>query len=490
MTYHISRRIVLFGALPAACGLARPIDQDASSDGSAWTQAPQRRLQPMQPRPEPVIDVRAFGAAPSASASVNGAAFRAASRAIEEAGGGTLLIPPGEYRVGEQVRRNGKLVPLDLVRIAGCRRDLLIAGGGATLKAADGMRYGAFDPVTGAPREGPVPFTDPAWAVNSCLMIFVEGCSGDVRIEGVRLDGNSTNYVLGGQWGDHGRQLGGDGLACAANTGNVTIANVHCRDHGRDGIMLSHHGLKADSPRFPVTLTDVVCDFNARQGLSWIGGTQLTVLRSHFTRTSRGKFDSAPGAGVDIEAEGSVCRNGRFVDCRFVDNGGVGFIADSGDSADVECVRCEFVGTTFWSAWPRKPGFVFRDCLFVGSVVNVHGDPDPRRATQFYGCRFHADPALSPTGAVFGQHLADLGAGARNVLMSGCDFYVKMPDRTLPWTPADMAFHDCRFRQLGKNTSYTRGVFTGTNRFDSAGPVETWGSVFKNPVTINGRVRG
>lgn len=483
MNYQISRRVVLFGALPAACGLAKTQDGTAS----AFAQAPQRRLVPTQSRPEPVIDARAFGASPSASAADNSAAFRLASRAIEQAGGGTLLIPPGEYRVGQQVRRDGKLVPLDIIRIEGCARDVLVTGGGATLKAADGLWYGAFDPVSGTPRDGPVPFTDPAWRVDGCLMILVAGCRGDVRIEGMRLDGNSTNFVLGGQWGDHGRQLGSDGVACSNNTGSVTIANVHCRDHGRDGIMLSHYGLKADSPRFPVTVTDVTCDMNARQGLSWIGGTQLTVIRSHFTRTSRGRFSSAPGAGVDIEAEGSVCRNGRFVDCRFVDNGGVGFVADSGDSADVECVRCEFVGTIFWSAWPRKPGFVFRDCLFVGTVVNVHGDPDPRRATQFYNCRFHADAGLSPTRTIYGGNLLDLGAGARNVLFKDCDFRAVEPRVSLPWTFADVRYDNCTFRQAGTNPSYTRGVFTGTNTVVSAGAVETWGSQFQGPFIVNGK---
>ena len=275
-----------------------------------------------------------------------------------------------------------------------------------------------------------------------------------------------------------------------ANRGPVTIANVSSHDHGLDGIVLIHTGLTPRSPRYPVTMTDVTCDRNARQGMSWVGGTQLTATRCAFTRTGRGRFASPPTAGLDIEAEGSVCRNGRFVDCRFVDNGGVGMVADSGDAAEMVFEGCEFVGTTNWSAWPRKPGFVFRDCLFVGSIVNTFGDPDPRRATQFVGCRFHADPALSPTRAIHGPYLADLGAGATNVLMRGCDFYAKAPDKALPWSPPDIRYEDCRFRQVGGATSYPRGIFTGTNRIDSAGKVELWGSEFRGRVTLNGTVLG
>lgn len=487
MTYEISRRVVLLGTLPAACGLSQPAPQAKTTRSARSAPRPPAPI----PSADPVIDVREFGASPVASAAANSAAFAAASKAIERADGGTLLIPPGLYRVGAQVRRGPKShVPTDIIRIAKCTRPVVISGAGATLKAADGLHYGAFDPRTLRRHDAPQPFVDGAYRIDAPLMIYVTACSGPVHIAGLRLDGNLAEYVLGGQWGGAGRQVGGDGLVVDANTGGVTIADVRCDNHGRDGMMLVHYSLKPDSPRYPVTLTDVSCDGNGRQGLSWIGGTQLTVLRSRFTRTGRGKLDSAPGAGVDVEAEGSVCRNGRFVDCAFVDNGGVGFIADSGDVADIVLERCEFVGTTTWAAWPRKPGIVFRDCLFVGSVVNVHGDADPRRATQFYGCRFHADPALSPTGAVFGSHLADLGAGAKNVLMQDCDFYAKAPDKTLPWTYPDMRYDNCRFRQLGKNTSYTRGVFTGTNRFDVAGPLETWGSVFQGTVTVNGRTLG
>lgn len=484
MTYHISRRVVLFGALPAACGLTKSTEEQEQP-----VRPPTPVTAPAE-RPQPVVDVRSLGASPTASAATNGAAFRAASRAIERAGGGTLLIPPGVYRVGEQERRGGKPRPLDIIRITGCDRTVLVSGTGATLKAADGLRYGAFDPVTGAARDGSMPFVEPDYRVDACIMIQVRHCTGDVRIEGVRLDGNLTNYVLGGQWGDTGRQVDADGIICEGNTGSLTIAGVHCREHGRDGIMLGHAGVTARSPRYPVTLIDVVCDLNGRQGLSWIGGNELTATGCRFTRTGRGRFASAPGAGVDIEAETGVCRNGRFVECEFVDNVGAAMVADSGDSADVRFDKCTFIGTTNWSAWPCKPRFAFRDCLFVGSIVKVWGSPDPAQATQFIGCRFHGDPALSPTRQVYGGFLGDLGAGATNVLMRNCDFRAVAPGIALLWTPADMRFDNCRFTQVGPGQSYPRGIFTGTNRIDSAGPVDMWGSQFLNNVVLNGRRLG
>ena len=436
------------------------------------------------------LDVRWFGAATNASAAINTAAFSAASAAISRASGGTLLVPAGTYRVGIQRRdrgREGRFIAAEVIRIEGCRAPVAILGRGAILKAANGLRFGAFDPRTAAPHPSRLPFVDGDFRADAPVMVHVEGCSGPVRIEGLTLDGNAGAYALGGEWGDTGRQVGGDGILCVSNTGGVSITDVRCRDHGRDGIMLVHYGLQPGSPRYPVTLTDVTCDRNGRQGLSWVGGTALTAIRCRFTRTGRGKFASAPGAGVDIEAESSVCRNGRFVQCEFVDNIGVAMVADSGDSADVRFDRCTFIGTTNWSAWPSKPRFVFRDCLFVGSIVRVWGSPDPVQATQFIGCRFHGDPALSPTRQVYGGFLGDLGAGATNVLMQNCDFRAVAPGIALLWTPADMRFDNCRFTQAGPGQSYPRGIFTGNNRIDSAGPVGPYGSQIRGRLVLNGQ---
>lgn len=530
--YKITRRAVVFGAFPAACGMAatsvrtlpslaalRQASVAGLSHGAqvhvtqagvggrfrwdAHSAVPDDDLFVFAPVGVPRgrwmrdtsrgLDAGWFGASPQASAEVNTAAFVDASQAINRAGGGTLRIPPGTYRVGVQ-RRGGRFGPNatmpgeTLIKIENCRNPVAILGPGAVLKAADGVRFGSFDPRTGAPHQPKVPFYDPAFAASAGVMIHVRHCAGPVRIEGLVLDGNRRKYQLGGQWGDTGRQLGGDGIVSERNTGGVLIADVRCYDHGRDGIMIGHGDLGPRSPRFPVTLTNVHCDLNGRQGVSWVGGTQLTATRCRFTRTGRGQFISAPGAGFDIEAEGSVCRNGHFIECEFSDNVGVGMLADSGDSADMLFERCKFIGTTMWSAWPRKPGFVFRDCLFVGSIVQCHADADPRRATQFYNCRFIGDPALSPTGAVYGAYLADLGAGATNVLMSGCEFRAVSPHIVLPWTPADVRFHNCTFSQRSGGVSYPRGVFTGTNTITSPGNVELWGSKFLGKLTLNGRL--
>jgi hypothetical protein len=524
---RFSRRLLLLGAVPAACGFAqsprrsvaalaelqRIVGEDGGEvtvtaadtggtfrwegrsiddpDGGTVLAGPGPRGRWVRQFTGP-INARWFGASPGASARENSRAFAAASGAINRAGGGTLLVPPGTYRVGHQQiagrRGLGRAVLVaDIIKIERCRGPVTISGTGAVLKAADGLRYGAFDPVTGRTHQAKLPFTDTDFRADAYTMIAVRHCSGPVRIEGFELDGNQRTYQLGGEWGDVGRQVSAIGIVIDGNTGGVTIERVNSRDHGQDGIMAVHHGLTNRSPRYPVMLTDVVCDRNGRQGLSWVGGTQLTAIRCKFNRTGRGRVASPPGAGVDIEAEGSVCRNGRFVECEFSDNSGNGLVADTGDSADVSFERCRFIGTTTWSAWPAKPRFSFRDCLFVGSIVRVFPHADPKQATQFIGCRFDDDPQLSPTRQVFGDSLGDLGGGSTNVLFSGCTFTARAPHRSLPWSPPDTRYHNCRFRQAGAATSSTRGVFTGTCDFQTGGQVNFEGSRFAGRVTHNGR---
>lgn len=105
------------------------------------------------------------------------------------------------------------------------------------------------------------------------------------------------------------------------------------------------------------------------------------------------------------------------MDCEFVDNAGPGMVADGGDGGYSAFERCRFHGTTYWSAWPRRPALRFDDCTFLGSVPQPFGSPDPALATRFVRCRF-ADPPEAP-GGVF-RSTALLEVDGDNVLFDGC----------------------------------------------------------------------
>lgn len=354
-------------------------------------------------------------------------AFQAVADAVNEAGGGTIVIPPGVYVVGRQ-NPGGKFgnsyIAESILCIRECKGEVVIRGepaGGVVprLKAADRLRFGSFDPVTGAPYLPPEGlFVDADYRADAYPgMIELLGNENTVVVRDLELDGNAAGLVLGGRYGDTGRQLGATGILANACR-KVEIRNVHTHHHGQDGVMFVYAGLTPDADETPYLLEDVNSEYNCRQGLSWVGGIGLTAVRSRFNYTGRAAFSSAPSAGVDVEAEGSVCRKGRFVDCEFMDNAGHGFVADSGDTEDIRLVRCRFLGTSAYSVWPNKPGIVFEDCEIYGTVVATYGSLDSTRAVHFVRCHFEDRAYLAGRPVCRGAGVIE--ASGENVLFDRC----------------------------------------------------------------------
>jgi hypothetical protein len=374
------------------------------------------------------------------------AAFQEASRKIQKAGGGTLIIPPGTYLVGKQEHVPGQFPyfrAAPIFSVSGLKF-LRIEGRQAKLRLAAGLRFGSFDKDNGEPYYPPkMPFVDPRYAAVVGTMLDVAGCD-NVVIRDLELDGNVSELVIGGQFGDTGWQLPASGIFIR-NCKNVTIERTYSHHHALDGIMIGWYGLKEQDPAAPHTLTDCVFEYNGRQGLSWIGGRGLTVRRCKFNHTGRAQnggkpFGSAPGAGLDIEAEESICRDGYFEDCEFINNAGCGMVADSGDGGYSRFVRCLFWGTTNWSAWNAKPGLVFEDCVFHGSVVHAVGSDSPDKATRWIRCKFEDKPWQGQKP--YGSFLAEINGNLANVRFEACTFTAN--DRRSIWCNGKGAvFADC-----------------------------------------------
>lgn len=351
------------------------------------------------------------------------AAFREAARRITQAGGGTLSIPPGVYIVGEQTHEPGQYpyYRAQQIFVVEGLKDVTVEGHGATLRAAPGLRFGSFDKDTGEPF---VPaaggFYDRNYAVGAYSgMLKFLNCD-QVAIRNLELDGNSGALVLGGRWGDVGRQVGATGIHLYGNR-NVVVENVHTHHHGLDGIMIGQPGLKVTDPPTPHLLRRVVSEYNARQGLSWVGGRGLAAVDSLFNHTGRGAFSSAPAAGLDIEGEDAVCRDGSFVRCEFVNNVGCGVVSDAGDGGYARFEDCTLWGTTTWSVWSKKPGLLFEDCRIYGTAVHGYGSADPELATRFVRCQFEDKEYV--TNGVFRSNGGLVESiGGDNILFDGCTF--------------------------------------------------------------------
>lgn len=401
-------RTILLG-IAACCGTLATTVADAAD---SW--------QPFVPDNARVFDVRAYGAKGDGLAN-DTAAFQAAAKALTEAGGGTIDIPKGTYILGLQRHEDGKLPyyrsenPLMFTGING----LAIEGNGATLRWAPGLRFGSFDKNTGERFDPPkMPFIDFDYRVGIGSMISMTDCR-NVVIRDLELDGNSGSAILGGEWGDTGRQLEGYGV-CLYKNSNVLVENLYTHHHPLDGIIVGWTGLKVSDTPTPHLLRNIRSEYNARQGLSWVGGRGLTVRDSEFNFTQRGALGSAPGAGLDIEAEDSVCRDGLFINCRFIDNAGCAVVADSGDGGYTRFIDCVMWGTTNYSLWTRKPGIRYEQCAIYGTAVHGFGASDPALATQYIGCNFE-DREYQERGVFLGAGLME-SCGGDNILYEGCVF--------------------------------------------------------------------
>jgi hypothetical protein len=409
-------------------------------------------------------------------------AFARLSDAVNAAGGGVVQLRKTTYLVGTQKPGpDGAPSEVRLMTFENCRRLVTIRGNGARLLCAPGQRYGMFQP-DGTPVSKIVPKGIIGRARPYAAMIEARFCSGGVHIENIELDGNSGKHIIGGKRGDKGWQIGCAGVVLRNNSGPERLINVNAHHQPHDGFYID--GPREPTPGVERRFTGIVADMNGRQGMSLVGGHGYRIERSRFSRTGRGAVASAPGAGVDIEAQRKKpIRDVDFSNCRFEDNRGCAVVADSGNTADVRFADCKFVGTDNWAVWPEKPGFAFERCLFLGNLVHVYGDADPRRATRFTGCKFSDDPSLSPTGKLALRKSKASLIGGENVLFDGCAFTM-IGDGILPRSDSAI-YRNCRMKQASPKIATPRGTFEGRNVIDAKADLG-W-SVIAGPTIVNGK---
>lgn len=404
-------------------------------------------------------------------------AFIAACTALMQAHGGTLLIPAGTYLVGEQTfagqnNQGYAYAGKDIITISNCTEPVLIEGSAAVLRLVDGLKFGSFDPVTGAVYNPPsLPFTNHDYGAFVGRMIVLVNNQSTVTVRNLELDGNNPNTILGGAWGDKGYQQVSYGVYAYGNR-EVCLSAIHTHHHCLDGVYIGQAAAQASatSPHRTATLINVRAEYNARQGLSWVGGNGLTAIGCKFNHTGKGAFGSSPQAGVDIEASaGAFNRNGLFINCEMVNNGGPNMGADSGDSADISFMNCTFLATTTsaYAALPYKPRMHFSDCTFSGVVVKCYGDPglpvnknSQGNATRFSRCRF--TDTLTYQGQVYAPnnaYLLDLGAGSQGVKFNDC--VVEATKTRIGYTMGYTTATNCQFYQSGSDPSAFRSIMLG-----------------------------
>lgn len=359
------------------------------------------------------------------------AAFQAMAADINAASGGVIELRPGAiYLVGLQTLVADHVwAGQPVLTLSGCSRPLTIRGNGAKLKLANGLKYGVFDSA-GNPVTHTLPYLggDYSYPVPEAV-VSIKNCTGKVVVDDIEVDGNDANLTWGGVYGDTGWQVPGDAFWLNNNSGGVVAIGLYGHHLPRDGVIIWGGGDPTNnaSPLDGSIMISSRFEYNCRQGMSFVGGQGWTFIGCRFNHTGKSSHESAPGAGVDLEAESGIIRDLKFIECGFVNNSGAGMVCDATNVQKVSFDRSRFVGSTSWAAWVMNLWFHFSDCTFVGPVstnpalIETPGDPTSG-ALLFENCIFTDDESMSPTGTIYGFGLSSGGASLKDTRFKRCHF--------------------------------------------------------------------
>lgn len=345
-----------------------------------------------------------FGLKTTNTAYQNTIALQQLSTAVNNNNGGRVVLPRGEYLIGHQTLagaedKGGSWLYSEYLNINGCTNPVLIEADQTILKFKDGMRHGAFDPITGevVANGGQIKKYDAGYG----RAISITN-NEDVLINGqLRVNGNDANAIVGGTWGDSGRQCVSYGIYATGNKVLKTYGTFVLHNLPLDGLYVASLN-QADS------LTDingVISLKNARQALSLTGGWNQTYSNCYFGKTGMGNFPySAPAANVDLEAEitGQI-KNITFFRSIFSDAMGGSVISEFMSVIDVRFELCLIENSQNVSIY-CKSNLEFYECDINGKVEPFYSkfEEKPAKMIRCNVSQFMSDGSLAYIqGALF-----------------------------------------------------------------------------------------
>jgi len=439
-----------------------------------------------------IIHIKDFGALGNGITNCTRAFQKAA--AYLEAYGGTLIIDPGTYIVGKQ-RLSGSYgagssySAEPILSFKGAQKPISVIGYKAILKADKGLKYGSFNPVTGEKDSIRKEGNRTDYYASAYTFIGAVGCLS-ISIKGITLDGNSEKLDIGPDFG-LGCQLPAIGISLNENK-NVAITDCYIHHCALDAIIIAWTGLKETDPIYPHTIKNVKALYNGRQGLSWVGGNNLTVINSEFSSTGKALNNGLPvigkpSAGIDIEIENSIIKNGNFINCIVYDNAGYGVSSIGHDTYNINFKKVTFIGTTNDAAFPKSQCFSFDSCTFVGQVVGIHGSADKAKANLFKNSLFTMDKKKSPNGKVFGDNCAFYDS--QNVIFYNCEFN-SGTGRLPVFNKKEIEFINCKFIQNSNENFRAIATFKGITQFvmKGKGKIDASEGTFEGKIIYNNHV--
>ena len=287
-----------------------------------------------------VINVKDFGAKGDGKADDTEAIQKTIDQTASK-GGGKVYVPDGVYMIRADVPSSTQSTKylLDEGGIALQDNIHLILSQGTRLKAFPSSR-------------------------NQYVIVRIYA-KNNVTIEGGTIEGERYEHSgTTGEWGY--------GIAVSGGK-DIVIKNLTAKDCWGDGINLKNLQAKPDAGIPPeeylpvnVTIDNVRCLNNRRQGLSIEGGLNLRVSGSEFSFTN----GTGPAAGIDIEPaqDHHFVRNLRVENCLFQENASSGVMVLYQATDGVEVSGCTFINNKDSEAqsktWDKCKNVTVRNCHF------------------------------------------------------------------------------------------------------------------------------
>lgn len=314
-------------------------------------------------------------------------AIQAALTAAGAAGGGTVYVEPGNYKI--RAHAPGFAGP-----------NYLGDEGGVSIPTNVHLMLDAKATLWA------IPNTEKAYVI---VRVYNKG---NVTISGGTINGDRS-YRPGGSLGEWGY-----GIAVTGGY-NITIRDVTIQDCWGDGINVQR--LPGAAPYLSrvgreLYIENTICSGNRRQGMSLEGIIGAVITNCRFINNGLGPTGTLPGAGVDIEPSTSDVPtwNIMFRGCTFGGNKNCGLLIMGNSAKDITVDGCRFDGNT-----DSEAQFKTYAAGSVGiQVLNSSFGPEGR-AIRFGGGSGHSAVNNIITGTIGFTLTKGPDTAVKNVLIQG-----------------------------------------------------------------------
>lgn len=350
------------------------------------------------------------------------------------------------YRPSYQSRSWSDPSAMGWFSVSQTNQKIILDMSGWTLKLNDGLKVGAYDPVTGNPAPDVVSETPDVNYLASTGYLIKIYLAPNVEIKNGATDGNLVNLQWGGKYGNTGYQVPAYNMWVNQSEG-FQIARHTFKNSAVDGLYMQATGERSFLDIIPNTVVDT-CVFQdcGRNCYSLTGGANIDIINPIITRSGHlangiGTHFSGPEAGIDIEAEGGNPYNIRVINPKIVNTGKCAFqtvsvlgtvndilvvggvlhsmhsegaVSNAGNARNIKFVGTTIIGSIIDTGSPAAMGFEcysFIDCDLQNRYANDYADKYRLnfKVKEFKGntITFGIPPTINTTHATIDIHDQD-----------------------------------------------------------------------------------